>query len=154
MSEDLWRTASWLVGRWRLLSSIVRDRGGTVHYPMGAEPEGSLVYTPAGWVACQIAAAERLPIATEALFSGPESERAQAYSTYVAYCGTYRVDAIDKTITHHITMSLFPNWRGVEHHRQYELTGDQLTLTAPPIKAGNDLLVAELRWSRTEPRQP
>jgi hypothetical protein len=76
------------VGRWRLASWSARNESGDVEYPFGERAEGSLVYTPGGWMTGILAVADRAPLSTDDVFGGSEAERAAAYSTYFAYCGT------------------------------------------------------------------
>ncbi len=141
-------TAPGLVGRWRLTSWSARNEDGTVSYPFGEDAEGSLVYTPDGWMIAALAVGDRARMSGEDVLGGSEAERAAAYSTYLAYCGTYEVDG--DAVVHQVRMSLFPNWVGSEQRRRFELSGDELVLTAPPVRVGGQSVVSELRWIREE----
>lgn len=77
-----------------------------------------------------------------------ESERAEAYSSYIAYCGKYRLEA--DVVVHTLRMSLFPNWVGGEQRRTAELSGDRLVLATPPTLVGEQVLVNRLYWVRAE----
>jgi len=137
-----------LVGRWRLLSWSARDEDGEVTYPFGEKAEGTLVYTADGWLTVALAVGDRPNLSTEDLIGGSDDERAEAFSTYIAYSGTYEVEG--DVVVHRITMSLFPNWVGSERRRHVDLSADELVLTTPPMEVGGDVLVSELRWTREE----
>ena len=138
-----------LIGRWRLVSWSARADDGTVTHPLGERAEGSLIYTPGGWVSVHLADADRTSLPTrDPLRGSSEAERATAYSTYSAYCGAYQLEG--DVVVHHVSMSLFPNWVGTELRRQVELSGDDLVLRIPPQRAGKKLVSHELRWRREE----
>ena len=77
-----------LVGRWRLVSWSFRSENGATAYPFDESAEGSLVYTPGGWMTVTLAKADRARLSTDDIVGGGEAERAAAGSSYVAYCGT------------------------------------------------------------------
>lgn len=134
------------VGRWRLRSYVARADDGSVVHPFGANPQGSLLYTAGGEMAVQVSATDRADFETNDFQGESESARAAAYSSYIAYCGTY--DVTGDTIVHRVAISLFPNWVGSSQTRYYSLNGDELLLRSPLIKVGGTLLVHELRWQR------
>ena len=140
--------ATGLVGRWRLTSWSARTEDGAVTYPFGEDAEGSLMYTPGGWMTGVLAVGDRARLSSEDVVGGGEAERAAAYSTFFAYCGTYEVDG--DVVVHRVRMSLFPNWVGSEQRRRFELSDDELVLTAPPVEVGGQSVVSELRWIREE----
>ncbi len=138
-----------LVGRWRLVSWSARADDGTVTHPLGERAEGRLIYTAGGWVSVQLADGDRASLPTmDPLRGSSEAERAAAYSTYSAYCGTYQLE--NDVVVHRVSMSLFPNWVGTELRRQVELWGDDLVLRTPPRRDGKKLVSNELRWRREE----
>ena len=138
-----------LVGRWRLVSWSSRADDGTVTHPLGERAEGSLIYTAGGWVSVHLAEADRASLQTvDPLRGSTDAERAAAYSTYSAYCGTYQVEG--EAVVHHVLMSLFPNWVGTELRRQVELSGDDLVLRTSPQRASKNLASHELHWRREE----
>jgi Lipocalin-like domain len=116
---------------------------------LGRKPEGSLVYTAGGWVTTQLCASDRPELPGDDVWGGSESDRAAAYSSYFAYCGTYEVSG-EETILHRVVLSLVPNWVGSKQVRHFELSGEELLLRTPPIEVGGKSLVHEFRWSREE----
>jgi Lipocalin-like domain len=137
-----------LVGRWQLLSYVGRAEDGSVTYPLGQDAQGSLVYTAGGWMTAQVCAADRPNLLTDDIRGGNNDERAAAFSTYVAYSGSFEIRG--DVVVHHVAMSSFPNWVGSEQTRYFELTGDELLLRTAPMEVGGNVLVNELRWHREE----
>jgi hypothetical protein len=70
----------------------------------------------------------------------------EAVSNFVAYAGTYEID--DEKVIHHLDLSLMPNWTGQDFVRTYELNGDQITLTTPPVLIDGRMQVGSLTWQR------
>lgn len=130
------------------MSYVSRADDGSLSYPLGHDAQGSLVYTTGGWMSVQISTGDRRDLPSDDLFSGSDGERAEAFSSYLAYCGPYEVTG--DVVVHHVAMCAFPNWVGTEQRRHFELTGEQLALRTPPIQVGGQLLVYELLWRREE----
>ena len=145
MRGDL--TASDLVGTWRLQAWTSEVDGG-VEYPMGAAPEGVLVYTTDGTMITTIGRAGRPRIDGGDLLAGPVEQRLESIATFVAYSGTFRVDGGD--VVHDVTMSLFPNWIGTTQRRHVALGADrrELALSADPLPLHGRLSTQRLIWER------
>jgi Lipocalin-like domain len=137
-----------VVGRWRLVSYVARAEDGSVAYPLGQNPTGGLIYTAGGWMSAQLGATDRSHLATDDLRGGTESDRAAAYDSYFAYCGTYAISG--DNIVHNVEMCLLPNWVGTEQVRYFEVNGNELLLRTPPIEIGGTTLVNDLTWARVE----
>lgn len=137
-----------LVGRWQLTGWTATDETGAVTTPFGEKPQGVVIYTAHGWMSGQLAAGDRPNLSTAVALAGTDRERAEAYSTYIAYSGEYRLEG--DTVIHTLRMSLFPNWIGTEQRRTVELAADRLTLRTPPTPVGNHILVNALHWIRAE----
>lgn len=137
-----------LVGRWQLTAWTATDEAGAVTTPFGEYPQGCVIYTPGGWMSGHLAIAERRELSTPNALGGTETERAEAYSSYVAYCGEYRLEG--DTVVHVLRMSLFPNWVGTEQRRFVDLSGDELVLRTPPTPVAGQILVNRLHWIRAE----
>jgi Lipocalin-like domain len=121
---------------------------GSLIYPLGEDVQGSLVYTAGGRMIAQISTGDRRHLPSDDLFGGSDAERAEAFSSYLVYCGSYEV--IGDVVVHRVVMSSFPNWVGSEQTRRFELTGERLVLRTPPIRVGGKLLVHEFLWQREE----
>jgi hypothetical protein len=137
-----------VVGRWRLVSYVARAEDGSVAYPLGQNPVGSLIYTAGRWMSAQLAATDRSRLAADDLQGGSEWDRAAAYDSYFAYCGTYAISG--NNIVHNVEMCLLPNWVGTDQVRYFEVHGDELLLRTPPVEISGTTVVNDLRWARVE----
>jgi hypothetical protein len=99
-----------LIGAWRLLSFEFRNKDGQVRYPFGEDAVGYIIYSEDGYLAITI------------------------MSAFFSYCGRYEVRG-DRVI-HHLEVSLFPNWIGVDLERIFELEDNRLILSAPLLWSG------------------
>lgn len=140
-----------LIGSWRLETwvSLTDDRGEAL--PMGASPEGLLVYAPDGTMVTAFGRAERDRFATDDVTGGTVDERSEAFQSFIAYGGRYVVDG--STVTHTVEVSLFPNWVGSAQRRHWEVDEDGrlLTLVSPPITVGGLTRTQRLTWRRVRP---
>jgi Lipocalin-like domain len=139
------RTVEAIFGLWELTAWEMR-LGETPVRPLGERPQGMLYYAADGWMAVQITAADRPTIASTDPLGGTEKERAAAYASSLAYCGTYELR--DDHVVHHVRLSTFPNWAGAEQVRSVRLDVDQLVLRTPPIQTPAGTVAVELRWAR------
>ena len=136
-----------LGGTWKLIAWRRIAEDGTVNYPLGADARGQLIYTSNGQMAVQITGANRSPIATDDPLGGDVEARADAYSTYLGYFGTYELQG--ESVVHRIDGSLFPNWCGEKQVRPFTSERDELVLRTPPMQVANGTTVVnELAWAR------
>jgi hypothetical protein len=147
-----WETravAEWLAGTWKLVAWRRIADDGTVSYPLGADALGQLIYTPDGKMAVQLAGADRPALATGDPLGGDVQARAGAYSTYLAYFGTYELQG--ESVVHSIDASLFPNWSGEKQVRPFTSEHGELVLRTPPMQVGDGTTVVnELAWARED----
>jgi hypothetical protein len=122
-----------------------RDETGQGSYPRGRDATGYLTYTADGYVFVAIMSADRAPFATADLVGGTTPEKVSAAETYTSYCGTY--DVRDGIVVHHIEVSLFPNWVGLDQERSMEVHDDRLTLSATALVGGRRGM-NRLTWTR------
>jgi hypothetical protein len=139
-----------LVGAWRLVSYSSRDiESGAVSYPMGKNATGWILYTPDGYMSAQIQA--ETPASDYAVgdpHGGTDREAATAARGYLAYSGPYQVTT-DETLTHHMGVSLFPNWLGQTQVRTVELAGRRLRLRpVDAVTIDGSQQMAEVVWER------
>jgi hypothetical protein len=91
--------------------------------------------------------ASRANYASGDLSGGTPEERLAAMDSYSSYCGTYEVKG--NKVIHHIELSLFPNWSGVDQERFFEFSSeDRLTLSTRPMAAGGEELTLHANWQR------
>ena len=131
-----------LTGTWELTGWSVMNGTEVVQQPFGAHPVGLLIYTAGGAMSGHMMADGRSK--TEP--ATPEDFKA-AFLSDISYCGKYDFSLADKTVTHHVSASLYPNWVGTDQVRGFNLTTDgKLTLsTTEALPPG---LVSELRWKK------
>nr|AIU56836.1 anatoxin-a synthetase associated cyclase [Cuspidothrix issatschenkoi LBRI48]AIU56838.1 anatoxin-a synthetase associated cyclase [Cuspidothrix issatschenkoi RM-6] len=80
------------------------------------------------------------------ILGGTLQEQAQAVQTYITYCGKYTVK--DTTITHHVKVSLFPNYNGTEQVRMYKFENGKLVLSHAPEMMDGKLQTPVIVWER------
>jgi hypothetical protein len=122
-----------LVGTWRLVSFEDVENGKTVHR-YGEKPLGLFIYTPDGHVAIQIANPDKPACAipaprdvTKLPYCTPEQARA-LLEAYVAYWGTYTVDASAGMVVHHVQSDARNTYIGTDQPRPFTLKGDRLVI--------------------------
>ena len=139
-------TSNPLVGTWRLISWENRSLDGRVSYPLGEDAVGYISYSQDGYVFVAMMRADRKEFTAGDLLRASAEEKAHAAETYMTYCGTYEFHG--DTVVHHVELSLFPNWVGVEQERLVEVRGNRLMLSTRPILLGGMQRTAHLIWER------
>lgn len=129
---------TWLLKTWRR----IEDDGNDI-YPLGENPRGILVYTPDGSMVVQMFVQERPKLDTDDPVAGSVDERAAAYSTCLAYFGTYEVQS--NQVVHEVECALFPNWSNTRQARPFMLDGKRLALQ---VKSPEGRLTNEIIWER------
>jgi hypothetical protein len=144
------KVAEKLVGAWRLVSVQGDSPMRKVDYD---HPTGLIVYDRSGWMSVQIAIhGERKPFA-KGVSAGTIEEKAEAFDTYLAYYGTYTVDAKAEIVTHHLADHSYPGFRGRDNIRWFEFQGDN-RLVLIPTEDGKGGMISrndatyKLTWER------
>jgi hypothetical protein len=121
-----------LLGTWRVVSYEDRkdenDPNSEWVYPFGRNPRGYFTYDRTGHVTVQLM---KMPAARFA--SGDDAkptpdELRAVYDGYVAYFGTYTVNATKRIVVHHVEGSLRPGYAGTDQERPFLITGDRLII--------------------------
>lgn len=134
-----------LIGTWSLVSWENRSIDGhKISYPLGRDAVGYIMYNQDGYMSVAIMGPTRAKFVAGDLLGGSVEEKAQAAETYVSYCGRY--EFWGDTVIHHVELSSFPNWVGVDQERLVELEGNRLTLSTRPILLGGMNQTAHLIW--------
>ena len=136
------------IGSWRLISIEGQSRMSPRAYD---RPTGTIMYDAWGRMSVQIALqADRQPFAAG---KASVEQKAVAYDSYIAYYGTYTVDAKAGTVTHHLEDRLQPGGRGIDYVRYFELQGpDRIVLV--PVEDGKGGVISrkdatyKLTWER------
>ncbi|HXO31906.1 MAG TPA: lipocalin-like domain-containing protein [Candidatus Acidoferrales bacterium] len=133
-----------LVGTWKLVSaSSTTSTGERSESPYGAQPAGFLTYTGDGRVSALISYDGRKSLS---FGGGSPEEQAEAFKTFLAYAGTYRLDG-DK-VTHHVEVSSIQNYVDKDLVRSVKFKGDQIILLTPATRMNGKTQTIELVWQR------
>lgn len=135
-----------IVGTWRLVSFRGSQADGTVRPALGENPQGLLAYTAGGDMIAIMSEAARPSFRSRDFRGGTPEEALAAVNGFISYCGRYEVDG--DTVTHHVEMSLFPNWVGQDQVRKLRFADGNLILTTPPFLLSGDEWTFELVWER------
>ena len=124
-----------LTGTWRFISLSGKSTQGDVIYPYSEHIYGMIIYDPGGYMSALLMDPERPAFASGDMMSGTPTELKAAFERFDAYCGTYTLNDENASVTHHVQGAKFPNWVGTDQVRFYKISGDTLSITAPPILA-------------------
>jgi hypothetical protein len=137
-----------IVGAWSLISSEFRRADGQISYPFGQDAMGLVMYDASGNVSAQLMRPDRPAFASGDAYRGTPEEIKAAFEGLLCYFGTYEVDEEKRAIIHHVKGAYLPNWIGTDQVRFFEISGDRLTLSTPPITAQGTTIVGVLNWQR------
>lgn len=137
-----------LAGVWSLVSCVARDSSGTEVLPLGEHPRGLLIYTASGHMSATLARHERSPFASADRRVASEPELRSAFEEFEAYAGKYVVDVSTGQVVHEVLLSAWPNATGSRQIRQFEVNGDELVLSTPPMLARGKQVVLAVTWRR------
>jgi len=135
-------------GAWKLISSEMRTSNGEIHYPLGEDCEGRMIFDAAGNFSAQLMRPGRPDFASDDLLRGTDEEIRTAYQGFVAFWSKISVDDAKKEVSYEVEGSLFPNWIGHKNLRHFEFEGDRMTLKTPPFTMGGQEITGVLIWER------
>jgi Lipocalin-like domain len=136
-----------IVGRWDIISWEQVFDDGRVQRPLGEELDGFIRYTADGDMICMIMRRGRAPFTSGGQWDAENAELAEAYRSVLSYAGRYSFDG--ETITHHVELSLFPNWIGGDQRRRVVSHGaDTIALEARLEEGTSRARTARLAWRR------
>ena len=142
------KASSPLVGTWGLISMDRHFDDGRVEPHMGEDPSGRLVYDEAGRMIVYLAGRDRAQFVSSVRSTATPQELKNAFDTQISYFGTYSLDEEAGTVTHHIESAWYPNWSGGQQIRFFELEGDRIRLSTPPILIDGIVARVHLIWER------
>ena len=141
-----------LEGTWRLVSASSATENGLVNKAVfGENPTGFITYTADGRMMAIISDGGRKPLSVTDRIAATTEERARAFSTFVAYAGTYTFTS-DKVV-HHVEAASIQNWVNTDLVRSARFEGDRLILKTPPTARGGVAQSIELVWQRLNTNQ-
>jgi Lipocalin-like domain len=138
-----------LVGTWKLVSASSKDSSGQpLETPYGDHPAGLLTYTADGRVTALISNGGRKQLSVGVRGSLLLEEQAEAFRTFLAYGGRYRLSG-DKVI-HSVEISSIQNYVNRELVRTLRFQSNQVVLITPPTMMSGKIQSLELVWERME----
>jgi Lipocalin-like domain len=136
-----------VVGTWKLVSvTATPDKGDVDKAVLGQSPSGLLTYTADGRMMAIISDDGRKPLSIADRVSAPAEERAQAYSTFMAYAGRYTFTC-DKVVTH-VEVASLQNWVNTDQTRFVTLQGDHMFVRNTPQLRAGVMVTIESVWER------
>ena len=140
-----------VVGTWRLVSSEGRSSAGDVSRPYGDGPVGLLLYGADGYMSATLMRPDRPPFASGDRLRGTPEEVRLASEGFLAYCGTYDLDASKGHIVHHVAAADFPNIVGTDLVRRFVMENGYLALETQPVLRAGKTWVFRLTWAPAPP---
>ncbi|MHA1941416.1 MAG: lipocalin-like domain-containing protein [Candidatus Hodarchaeales archaeon] len=134
------------IGVWKLVS-VEYHRDDQIFYPKDTF-RGYIIYTPNGYMSVHIMATERQSFKSDDWLNGTSEEYTAAGKTYTGYCGRYEVR--ENTVIHHVELSHFPNWVGIDFVRYFDFRGDTLVLKTPPMLIEGYTQIGQLVWQKVK----
>jgi hypothetical protein len=90
----------------------------------------------------------RKPLSIPDRVAAPAEERAQAYSTFMAYAGRYTFTC-DKVV-HHVEVASLQNWVNTDQTRMVTLEHDRLFVRNTPQLRDGVMVSLESVWERAK----
>jgi Lipocalin-like domain len=134
-----------VVGTWKLVSvASTTDKDETNKAALGQHPSGLLTYTADGRMMAIISDDGRKPLSIPDRVAAPAEERAQAYSTFMAYAGRYTFTC-DKVV-HHVEVASLQNWVNTDQIRFVALENNRLHVRNAPQLRNGVMVTLESVW--------
>lgn len=135
-------------GRWYVRSWTQEYDDGRIVHPFGEKLEGFIEYGE-DTMFVLLTKSPRTPFTSGGQWDAVDAEKATAYNEFLAYAGRYTVDG--DTVTHHVELSIFPNWQGGTQRRRVVWGGDgELMLVARIEEGTSEARTARLTWCRNK----
>ncbi len=127
-----------VVGTWKLASdTAATEKGDVDRVVLGQNPSWLLTYTADGRMMAIISDDGRKPLSIPDWVAAPAEERAQAYSTFMAYAGRYTFSC--GKVVRQIEIASLQNWVNTDQTRYVMLQNNRLFIrNAPPIEGRCD----------------
>ena len=143
-------TVTQLLGSWKLVSIEDTMKDGKVQpsTQFGPHPQGFIMYEPDGHMCATIANGDRP--AWKDPGKATDAEKIAYYDTFIAYCGTFKLDSATSTVTHYPSVAWSPAYVGSTQPRPFRLEGNRLIITA--VRGISDPAIAKrtLVWERAK----
>jgi hypothetical protein len=146
------RVRSSLLGAWRLASwrSVSEGQESSYLPPLGLAEDcgGYLIYTDSGHMSVTMSLKDRPPFADISLDAGTPQQKAEAFATYINYCGTFEVNEDNGEVVHQVQFAMQPSLVGQRLRRICIFAGGNLRLDTPQVKIGGKWQSGYIEWTR------
>lgn len=135
------------VGTWSLVAVENTNTDGSKSLPYGENPVGLLVFTNKGDYAIQILKSVRPKVLANDKNKATPEENAALVQGNNSHFGTYKVDAVNHTITFDVQHAFYPNWEGTVQVRSYTLEDNTLSYIVTHTTNGGSI-TAKVVWKK------
>jgi len=141
-------TVAQLIGTWKLVSIADTMKDGKVQpsTQFGPHPHGFIMYEPDGYMCASIVNGDRT--AWKDPGHATDAEKISYYDTFIAYCGSYRLDGATSSVTHYPEVAWTPSYVGSTQPRPFRLEGNRLIITATRGLSDPAIQKRTLIWER------
>ncbi len=136
-----------LVGTWTLVSNDNVAPNGTKRQIFGPNPKGIAIFDASGRYAQILMNPNRPKFKGKTRLDGTPDENTAVVHASAFHFGTWSVNEVDKSLTVHQEVNIFPNDDGLDSKRSITLTGDELKTINPNPSSGG---TAEVLWRRVK----
>jgi hypothetical protein len=88
----------------------------------------------------------RSPPSVDEWYRAPAGERAEAFSTFLAYAGSYSV--MPDRVIHHVDVASIQNWVNTDLVQMVKFAGETIISSPLPGGAAANTQIYELTWRR------
>jgi Lipocalin-like domain len=143
-------TVAQLLGTWKLVSIEDTMTDGKVQpsVQFGSHPYGLIMYEPDGHMCATIANGDRPAWKDPA--KPTDAEKIAYFDTFIAYCGSFKLDSETSTVTHYPSVAWTPAYVGSTQPRPFRLEGDRLIITATRGLSNPAIQKRVLVWERAK----
>jgi hypothetical protein len=146
-------TVAQLLGTWQLVSIEETIAGKTQPTALyGAQPVGFLMYQSDGHMCAELSNGD-LPEWKDPA-KATDAQKIAYYGSFVAYCGTFKLDAEHSTVYHYPTVAWSPSYVGSTQPRPFRLEGDKLIITTTKGLPDPKMEKLVLVWQRAKTSAP
>jgi len=133
-----------IMGTWHLVSVLEKIDNEPVRIdPMWVHPDGYLNYGSDNRMMVIIISGNRKVSANH---KETDTQSAALFHSMTSYAGTYKISG--NKIIHQIDVSWNQKWNNTNQTRYYQINGNKLTLTLPPIRKAGSTITRSLQWEK------
>ena len=142
-------TVAQLLGTWKLVSVEGTIPGqAQPALPYGPHPAGFIMYQPDGHMCAELTNGNPPPWKDPA--KATDAQKIAYYESFIAYCGTFKLDAQNSILYHYPTVAWSPSYVGSTQPRPFHLQDDKLIITATKGLPDPKMEKLVLVWQRAK----